>query len=45
VSANLLLQLHCPVTAPLHLLLGHLGAVFVFAGGVALAARTAPRAR
>lgn len=41
VSANLILQLHCPVTAPAHLVLGHLGVVLLFAGGVALRTRAA----
>jgi hypothetical protein len=39
VSANLLLQLHCPNTAPGHLILGHLGALLVIAGVVALRMR------
>ena len=38
LTANLALQLHCPITAPGHLLLGHLGVALVILG-VALAAR------
>jgi hypothetical protein len=34
VSANLLLQLHCPITAPAHLLLGHLGVALAFSAAV-----------
>jgi hypothetical protein len=29
LAANLMLQLHCAVTAPTHLMLGHLGVVVV----------------
>jgi hypothetical protein len=38
LTANLALQLHCPVTAPGHLLVGHLGAALVILG-VAVASR------
>jgi hypothetical protein len=38
LTANLALQLHCPITAPTHLLIGHLGVALVILG-VALAAR------
>lgn len=38
LTANLALQLHCPITAPAHLILGHLGVALVMLGS-ALAAR------
>lgn len=38
--ANLLLQLHCSVTAPSHMLLGHLGVALLALLGVALSARS-----
>ena len=38
LTANLVLQLHCPITAPAHLLLGHLGVALVMLGA-AIAAR------
>jgi hypothetical protein len=38
--ANLLLLLHCPVTAPAHLLVGHLGVAVLLLLGVGLAAQT-----
>lgn len=39
--ANLLLQLHCSVTDPAHMLLGHLGVALVALGAASLAARRA----
>ncbi|HKP64869.1 MAG TPA: hypothetical protein VJV78_49390 [Polyangiales bacterium] len=39
LSANLMLQLHCPKTAPLHLLLGHLGVVGLCFGAAWLLGR------
>ncbi|HKU43634.1 MAG TPA: hypothetical protein VJR89_35995 [Polyangiales bacterium] len=41
LAANLMLQLHCPVSAPLHLLIGHLGVL----GLIFAAARWLSRAR
>ena len=41
VAANLLLLLHCPLTAPAHLLLGHLGVLLLVVAGALLLARTA----
>jgi hypothetical protein len=43
ISANLLLQLHCSVTAPAHMLLGHLGVALIVLGAVALTERVAHR--
>lgn len=39
LAANLLLQLHCPVTAPEHMLVGHLGAALAVLGAVWLTGR------
>lgn len=43
LAANLLLQLHCPVTAPEHMLLGHLGVIALLLGMAALVERALPR--
>jgi hypothetical protein len=43
LSANLLLQLHCPVTAPEHMLVAHLGAALAILGAVWLMERAASR--
>ncbi|HEX6243625.1 MAG TPA: hypothetical protein VFZ61_22080 [Polyangiales bacterium] len=44
VAANILLLLHCPMTAPAHMLLGHLGVMLVFVAGTWLAQRGPPAA-
>lgn len=43
LAANLLLQLHCPVTAPEHMLVGHLGVSLLLLGVVALVERALRR--
>lgn len=42
-AANLALQLHCPITLPTHMLVGHLGVAVLFVGGLALYARARRR--
>jgi hypothetical protein len=42
ISANLLLQLHCPITAPPHMLLAHLGVALIMLAAVALRERVGP---
>lgn len=43
LAANLLLQLHCPVTAPEHMLVGHLGSALSVLGAVWLTERVVQR--
>ena len=43
LTANLALHLHCPVTDPGHMMLGHLGVAVVLIAGAALLGRRAPR--
>jgi hypothetical protein len=43
LAANLALHLHCPVTAPLHMVLGHLGVAVVLVGAASLLERSAAR--
>jgi hypothetical protein len=39
LAANLALQLHCPVTAPLHMIVGHLGVALLLLAGAVLLVR------
>jgi hypothetical protein len=39
LAANLALQLHCPITAPLHMIVGHLGVALLLLAGAVLIAR------
>jgi hypothetical protein len=42
LAANLLLQLCCPVTAPVHMLIGHLGVALLLLAGCGVLWRAAP---
>jgi hypothetical protein len=43
LAANLLLQLHCSITAPEHMLVGHLGVILLMLAAIALVERALPR--